>query len=248
MTLEHPNENNYGTKLEWGEWREEEKGKPIKGERWMEMLKEHEDYWERKTEKFTEYNVSLPNQKINQPNPNINQPNPNINLPNPNINKPNPNINLPNPNIKLSNPNVQQLNVTNSIKEYPLNVVEKPILVREGLSEFRNNRNYHYGEKWDEYQDGTQHKNVILDDGHGKRTLKELGKKLNEEIMADVQLITDEKGYFVFFIDAKKKKYSSLQELIEEYKDELAWDTCNETIDDISNSIIIFQKEGIDKE
>ena len=66
--------------------------------------------------------------------------------------------------------------------------------------------------------------------------------------MADVQLITDEKGYFVFFIDAKKKKYSSLQELIEEYKDELAWDTCNETIDDISNSIIIFQKEGIDKE
>jgi len=137
MTLEHPNENNYGTKLEWGEWREEEKGKPIKGERWMEMLKEHEDYWERKTEKYTEYNVNLPNQKINQPNPNINQPN--------------PNINLPNPNIKLSNPNLQQLNVTNSIKEYPLNVVEKPILVREGLSEFRNNRNYHYGEKWDEY-------------------------------------------------------------------------------------------------
>lgn len=31
---------------------------PIKGERWMEMLKEHEDYWERKSEKFTEYKIS----------------------------------------------------------------------------------------------------------------------------------------------------------------------------------------------
>ena len=62
----------------------------------------------------------------------------------------------------------------------------KANLIRDGLSEYRNNRNYHYGEKWDEYQDGTQQKKIILDDGFGKRTLKEIGKKLNEDVMATV--------------------------------------------------------------
>ena len=66
--------------------------------------------------------------------------------------------------------------------------------------------------------------------------------------MAQVQLITDEKGYFMYFLDSNKVKFFSLQDLIEEYKDNLDWDTCNETIDDISNSIITFQKEGVDKE
>lgn len=44
----------------------------------------------------------------------------------------------------------------------------------------------------------------------------------------------------MYFLDSNKDKYFSLQDLIEEYKDHLDWDTCNETIDDISNSIITF--------
>lgn len=34
--------------------------------------------------------------------------------------------------------------------------------------------------------------------------------------------------------------------MIDDHKDDLIWDTCNETIDDISNSIIVFKKEGKD--
>lgn len=195
MTLENASEKNYGAKLQWGEWREDQTGQPIKGERWMETFKEYEDYWERKSETYTEYKIR------------------------------------------------EQLKCIENALE---TVLEQPNLIRSGFSEYRNNRNYHYGEKWDEYQDGTQHKKIILDDGFGKRTLKELGKKLNDEIMAEVKLCTDENGFFMFFIDSKKERFSSLQDLIEEYKEDLVWDTCNETVDDISNQTIIFQKEGID--
>ena len=123
MTLEHPSEKNYGTQLQWGEWQQEKAGEPIRGERWMEMLKEHEDYWERKSEKYDEMQVRKPLENVDQ---------------------------------AFSH------------------VLDQPNLIRSGLSEYKNNRNYHYAEKWDEFQDGTQIKRVVLDDGFGKRTLKEL--------------------------------------------------------------------------
>jgi hypothetical protein len=44
-----------GFDSKWGEWREEFKGEPINGERWTEMFKEEDDYWERKSERYTEY-------------------------------------------------------------------------------------------------------------------------------------------------------------------------------------------------
>lgn len=45
--------------------------------------------------------------------------------------------------------------------------------LRTGLSDFSNNRNYIYSEKWEEYLDGTHLKKFILDDGFGKKTLTE---------------------------------------------------------------------------
>ena len=74
-------------------------------------------------------------------------------------------------------------------------------LIRSGYSEFRNNRQYMYAEKWDEFIDGTQQRKVILDDGYGKRTLKEYGKKLNLDLMLETKLVTDERGYFMHFQD-----------------------------------------------
>ena len=166
----------------------------------MELFKEDDDYWERNSETYTEYQVRKPLEDIE---------------------------------VAIDT------------------VLEQPNLIRSGLTEFRNNRNYLYAENWDEFQDGAQHKKIILDDGYGKRTLKELGKKLKPQVLADVKLYTDERGYFVCFRDGSKTdktEYRSLQELVEAFKDELAWDTANETVDDIPNAQVIFQKEGKDTE
>ena len=57
MTEEYPHYRTDGFSSKWGEWREEQTGLPIQGERWVELLKEEDDYWERKSEKYTEYQV-----------------------------------------------------------------------------------------------------------------------------------------------------------------------------------------------
>ena len=165
MTQEYRHLRNDGFESKWGEWREEQAGLPLQGERWMELFKEDDDYWERKSETYTEYQVRKPLEDIE---------------------------------IAIDT------------------VLDQPNLIRSGLTEFRNNRNYLYAEKWDEFQDGAQHKKIILDDGYGKRTLKELGKKLKPEVLADVKLYTDERGYFVCFRDGSTTEYRSLQELVEE--------------------------------
>lgn len=195
MTLEYKHLRSDGFESKWGEWREEQSGLPLQGERWMELFKDEEDYWERKSEKYTEYQVRKP---------------------------------FEDPEAALDS------------------VLEAPNLIRSGLSEFRNNRNYLYAEKWEEFQDGTQQKKIILDDGFGTRTLKELGKQLKPEVLGKVKLYTDEKGYFLCFRDDDKNEFKSLQELIEAQQDHLAWDTINETVDDIPNGKVIFQKEGKD--
>ena len=52
---------------------------------------------------------------------------------------------------------------------------EKLVLLRCGQGEYRNNRNYEYAEKWEEYANGTLQKKTVLDDGFGKRSLKHYG-------------------------------------------------------------------------
>ena len=55
MTHEPRHLRNDGFDSKWGEWREEFKGKQSTGEKWAEMLNEDDDYWERRSEKYTEY-------------------------------------------------------------------------------------------------------------------------------------------------------------------------------------------------
>lgn len=100
MTLEYKHLRSDGFESKWGEWREEQSGLPLQGERWMELFKDEEDYWERKSEKYTEYQVRKP---------------------------------FEDPEAALDS------------------VLEAPNLIRSGLSEFRNNRNYLYAEKWEEF-------------------------------------------------------------------------------------------------
>lgn len=100
MTQEYQHLRNDGFESKWGEWREEQAGLPLQGERWMELFKEDDDYWERNSEKYTEYQVRKP-----------------------------------------------LADIGTALET----VLEQPNLIRSGLSEYRNNRNYLYAEKWDEF-------------------------------------------------------------------------------------------------
>jgi len=77
-------------------------------------LKEEDDYWEKKSEKYTEYNLQKVNHTVDP---------------------------------------------------------DLPTIIRSGFSEFRNNRQYLYADKWEEFVDGSLRQKIIIDDGHGKRTL-----------------------------------------------------------------------------
>ena len=52
-------------------------------------------------------------------------------------------------------------------------ILEASQLVRSGMNDFRNNRNYLYSERWEEYLDGSLSKRSVLDNGYGTRTLKD---------------------------------------------------------------------------
>ena len=55
--------------------------------------------------------------------------------------------------------------------------------MRSGVNDFRNNRNYLYSERWEEYLDGSLSKRSVLDNGYGTRTLKDEGFKLNLDLL-----------------------------------------------------------------
>lgn len=115
--------------------------------------------------------------------------------------------------------------------------------MRSGFSDFTNNRNYLYAEKWEEYDDGSLLKKIILDDGYGKKTLTEQNCRLNINLLEQVKLKTDEKGYFISFVD-DSQELKSLQELVDQYKNFIEWRYQNITIDDIPNQQLIYLKEG----
>lgn len=104
MTEESAQSRFDGFSSKWGEWREEQIGLPIQGERWVELYKEEDDYWERKSEKYTEHQVRKAVDSVDP----------------------------------KTDPDTDETK-----------------LVRSGYSEFRNNRQYLYAEKWDEFIDGT---------------------------------------------------------------------------------------------
>jgi hypothetical protein len=92
----------------------------ITGEKWWEVLNLQEDYWERKSEKYT-------NHCGNQ-----------------------------------------------------ANIIDLVVL-RSGVNEYRNNRNFYDVEEWREYSDGRLIKKKFNDNGYGRRILAETGKKLHKE-------------------------------------------------------------------
>lgn len=116
--------------------------------------------------------------------------------------------------------------------------------LRTGLSDFSNNRNYIYSEKWEEYLDGTHLKKFILDDGFGKKTLTEQNQKLNLDLLENIQFKNDENGYFLYFLEIGKngKTFQSLEELINNNQKFIEWKYENQTIDDIPNGTLLELK------
>lgn len=60
-----------------------------------------------------------------------------------------------------------------------------------------------YAEKWEEFDNGTLLKKIIHDDGYGKKTLTEQNCKLSINLLENVSLKKDEKGYFKAYIENK---------------------------------------------
>ena len=140
----HMQEHKDGCDNKWGEWREEKRGEENTGERWRELVNQGDGYWERKSEKYTEYAKKM----------------------------------------------------VDNIEEAIDTVLEAPRMLRSGLNDYRNNRNYLWAEQWEEYIDGTLLTKTVLDDGFGCKTLEEKGKKLNLDKMEDVQVVVNDKGIF----------------------------------------------------
>jgi hypothetical protein len=78
-------------------------------------------------------------------------------------------------------------------------VLDAPKVIRSGISDFKNNRSYFYGEQWEEFHDGTINKKIVTDDGLGSKVLEEENQKLNIEMMTNINCVIDEKGYFMHF-------------------------------------------------
>ena len=113
-------------------------------------------------------------------------------------------------------------------------------MVRCGLTEYRNNKNYQYAEKWEEFADGTLQKKVVLDNGFGERSLKHFGWKLNLAILEEVSIVRNKEGMFLHFMDhLTDKPVDSLDEVIKSKDNFIQWSFENETLDNISGGEII---------
>lgn len=194
MTQEFKHLRNDGFESKWGEWREEQRGQATIGERWTELYKEDDDYWERKSERYTEYAKKYIN------------------------------------------------DIDNALEM----IDHGPRIIRSGISDFKNNRNYLKAEHWEEYVDGLLKKKIVRDDGYGKKEMEEQFRKLDLEKITDIQLVTDEQGYYMHFVDEEGNKFNSLQDLIESFKQNLEYEYKNITIDEIGNNKIIFIRKGRD--
>lgn len=64
-------------------------------------------------------------------------------------------------------------------------------MVRSGLKDYKNNRNYYYAEQWEEYIDGTLLKKMVLDNGYSEKTMEESGMKINVEKMDNLAMNLD---------------------------------------------------------
>ena len=90
------------------------------------MYKQDDDYWERKSERYTEYAKKY----------------------------------------------INDINTALDMIDHG------PRIIRSGISDFKNNRNYLKAEHWEEYIDGTLNKKIVRDNGYGKKEMDDAEQKL----------------------------------------------------------------------
>lgn len=70
---------------------------------------------------------------------------------------------------------------------------------RSGVNTFSNSDKKLIVEHWEEFKDGTLIKNIYEDDGMGKKMLEKKGIKLDLELLEDVEMVSDQYGFFKHF-------------------------------------------------
>lgn len=159
-----------------------------KGEKWEELFKQDDDYWQRTTEKYEEHARAIEVQTTNEPQ-----------------------------------------------------------LMRSGINEFRNNRNFLSAEHYEEYYDGSLIKKIVNDNGYGLKKMIQSGQRLDvDKIATQVTKKTDDKGFFECFIDTEGNQYNSLKELVEKAPEILSWEYENETVEDIAKGLVTMTRKGKD--
>lgn len=124
---------------------------------------------------------------------------------------------------------------------------EPPRMVRSGLKDYKNNRNYYYAEQWEEYIDGTILKKMVLDNGYSEKTMEESGMKFNVEKMESLAINLDQCGYFICYLDKENNfEYKSLGSLMEKNKQYLEYEYTNTTNSKSNKSDFTIIKKGID--
>ena len=181
-----------GFDKKWGESREEYPGQYSVGEKWEEMYKECDDYWQKTTERYEE---CVRKQGIEQQR-------------------------------------------SSSLKQ------AEPQLMRSGIIEFRNNRNFLNAEHWEEYVDGTLLKKIVNDNGYGIKKMIQVGMKLDIDKLEGIRTETDQNGYFKAFVDEDGNRYLSLKEMMEKEKRYLCWEYENITTEDLTTGILTLTKKG----
>ena len=103
-------------------------------------------------------------------------------------------------------------------------------MVRSGLKDYKNNRNYYYAEQWEEYIDGTLLKKMVLDNGYSEKTMEESGMKFNVDKMENLAVNLDQLGYFICYINNETNfEYKGLGSLIDKNKSYLEYEYNNST-------------------
>lgn len=178
-----------GFEKKWGEYREEKLGETTKGEKWEEMVKPQDDYWQRSSEKYEEC----------------------------------------------------------AAKKLETEEQEGPVLMRSGITEFRNNRNYLNAEHWEEFYDGSLLKKIVNDNGYGQKSMTQIGQRLDIDKLFNIKKETDENGFFKAFVDESDGKFESLKVLIENTEGTfLCWEYTNQTLEDLCAGKVSYSKKGKD--
>ena len=121
------------------------------------------------------------------------------------------------------------------------------VLLKSGINEFRNNKNFSDVEEWKEYSDGMIIKKKINDNGYGRRIRAETGQKLHREKLKHIRRVSakgDNGHTEEILLDEEGYRLKSLQEYLDKPNQILEFQYQKELIDDPAQDLLVEIKKG----